>query len=42
MVAKYFKYQSSSRLFKPIEGNKGLSIAVDAVVLKANYHSIQR
>ena len=36
-ISKYYKYQSSSRMFNPIVGNKGLSIAVDAVVLKHTY-----
>jgi Microtubule-binding calmodulin-regulated spectrin-associated len=37
MIQKYYKYQSSSRTFTPIVGNKDFSIAVDAVVLSRSF-----
>jgi len=34
MIATYYKYSSGSKVFNPIQGNRALSIAVDAVELK--------
>lgn len=33
-IATYYKYSSGSKVFNPIQGNRALSIAVDAVELK--------
>ena len=38
MVHEYYKYYTHSREFKIIDGNKELSIAVDAVTLKQAYN----
>lgn len=34
MIATYYKYSSGAKVFTPIQGNRALSIAVDAVELK--------
>lgn len=34
MISTYYKYSSASKAFAAIPGNKGVSIAVDAVELK--------